>query len=66
MAEQSSKPDDQHQTDGHQDQKVSDAQHGALEVRDVLGLLDETGGLAEIGFHPGGRDHAVHLALFGD
>ena len=32
----------------------------------ALGLLDKTGGLAEIGLHAGRRDNAGHFALLGD
>ena len=66
VAEQRREPDDQDQADRHQDEEIADAQHGALEVRNRLGLLDEMRGLAEIGVHAGRGDDAGHLALLGD
>jgi len=58
--------DDENQADRHQDEEIADPQHGALEMRNGLGLFDEMGGLAEIGVHACGRHQAGHFALFGD
>ena len=59
-------PDHENKADGDQDEEIADPQHRALEMRNALRLFDEMGGLAEIGVHAGGRDHAGHLALLRD
>ena len=59
MAEKRGEPDDENQADRHQDEEVADPQHGALEMRNGLGLFDEMGCLAEIGVHAGRRDEPV-------
>ena len=66
VAEQGGEPNNEHEADRHQDEEVADTQHRALEMGNGLGLLDETGGLAEIGLHSGRGDDAGHLALLGD
>ncbi len=58
--------DHRHQGGRQDDQKGADLQHGPLEVADSLRLLDQLGGLAEVGVGAGGVDQGADLTLSDD
>ena len=51
------------QRDREEDQVVADLEHGALEMADGVRVLDQFGGLAEVGVSAGGVDQGADLTL---
>ena len=58
--------DDGDQRDGEDDEVVADLQDGLLEVADGVRVLDQFGGLAEVGVGAGGVDQGADLAAADD